>query len=374
MRRLLRTAAVLVTAAATIAVGAAPAHADRFRDDQWFLGYLDLAKAHAISQGEGVTVAVIDSGVEARHPDLAGNVLTGIDVVTGGSGNGWGDLDGHGTGMAGLIAAHGHGSGDGVLGVAPKAKIFPIRMANAAGMGNGDAIVRGINEAVSRKIKIISISVSAFSSVPDDLIDAVARAREAGTLVFAASGNAPEDFVVTAPARYPGAVAVGAVDRGGNHMGSSVSGPEVLLSAPGADITSTSKINKSAGTQYRRGSGTSPATAIAAGVAALVWSKYPTLTADQVLERLTRTSVDKGPQGQDGDYGFGVVDPVAALTAPDAAPSTEPTDGSVATFSASELPDTGDGDGSRLGLIALLLGAVVVAGGVAVVVGRRVRR
>ncbi|MBV1849108.1 S8 family serine peptidase [Catellatospora tritici] len=374
MRRLLRSAAVLVTAAATIAVGAAPAHADRFRDDQWFLGYLDLTKAHAISQGAGVTVAVIDSGVEAHHPDLDGNVLTGIDVVTGGGGNGWGDLDGHGTGMAGLIAAHGHGSGDGVLGIAPKAKIFPIRMANAAGMGNGDAIVKGINEAVSRKIKIISISVSAFSAVPDDLINAVARAREAGTLVFAASGNAPEDFVVTAPARYPGAVAVGAVDRAGNHMGSSVSGPELVLSAPGADITSASKINKSAGTQYRRGSGTSPATAIAAGVAALVWSKYPNLTADQVLERLTRTAVDKGPKGQDRDYGFGVVDPVAALTAPDALPSAEPTDRSVATVSASELPDTSDGGGLRLGLIALVLGVIIVGGGVAVVVARRVHR
>lgn len=380
MRFAARLAAVsLLTAVTTVAVGS-PAHADRYRDDQWYLSFLKISEAHKISQGAGVTVAVIDSGVEAKHPDLTGNVLRGFDTVTGGAGNGWGDADGHGTGMAGLIAAHGHGSGgrDGVLGIAPKAKVLPIRVETPAGHGGGDAIAIGIDEAVKRGVKIISISQSAHSADSATEIQAVARAHAAGVLVIAGAGNLPDDHYVAPPARYPGAVAVGAVGRDGLIADISTRGEEVQLTAPGVDITSTSKINKSAGTQYRRGTGTSPATAITAGLAALVWSKYPDLTADQVLERLTRTAVDKGPQGRDREYGFGLIDPVAALTAPAAAPTTSP---SATGGERSAAPDVtslpgdseDDGGGLNLGVGLLIIGGVLLAGGVVVLLVRRGR-
>jgi type VII secretion-associated serine protease mycosin len=375
-------AASLLAAVATVGVGA-PAHADRYRNDQWFLPFLRVSEAHAISQGEGVTVALIDSGVEGGHPDLTGNVLKGFDTIVGGDGDGWGDDEGHGSSMAGLIAGHGHGAGnrDGVLGLAPKAKILPIRISTAKGHGGGDAIAIGIDEAVKRGVKIISISESAPSADSSVLIKAVERAHAAGVLIIAAAGNQPENFYVAAPGRYPGAVAVGAVDQKGAVAPVSTRGAEVQLVAPGVDITSTSRINKATNTQYRRSSGTSPATAITAGVAALVWSKYPQLTADDVLERMTRTAVDKGPAGRDNDYGFGLIDPVAALTAPAASPSAAaPTVAPSVEVSLPELPGTPDSGGlSRLFtgvvlLVVVLVGAVLVIAGIAVFLVLRKRR
>ncbi|GAA1361437.1 S8 family peptidase [Catellatospora chokoriensis] len=382
MRFAARLAAVsLLAAVTTVGVGA-PAHADRYRNDQWHLPFLRIAEAHAISQGEGVTVAVIDSGVEGGHPDLTGNVLKGFDTIVGGDGDGWGDDEGHGSSMAGLIAGHGHGSGnkDGVLGMAPKAKVLPIRISTAKGHGGGDAIAIGIDEAVKRGVKIISISASAPSADSSVLIKAVERAHAAGVLVIAAAGNQPKDFYVAAPGRYPGAVAVGAVDQQGTVAPVSVRGDEVQLVAPGVDITSTSRINKATNTQYRRSSGTSPATAITAGLAALIWSKYPQLTADEVLERMTRTAIDKGPAGRDRDYGYGLIDPVAALTAPAAAPSAPVIAPSIEVSlpEIPDLPDTrGGGSGLLLGLgllVVLLIGGVLVVVAVVVFLVLRKRR
>ncbi|GAA2402819.1 type VII secretion-associated serine protease [Catellatospora methionotrophica] len=378
MRFAARLAAVsLLAAATTVGVGS-PALADRYRDDQWHLPFLRIAQAHAISQGEGVTVAVIDSGVEGKHPDLTGNVLKGFDTIVGGDGDGWGDDEGHGSSMAGLIAGHGHGAGgkEGVLGIAPKAKVLPIRISTAKGHGGGDAIAIGIDEAVKRGVKIISISESAPSGDSSVLIKSVERAHAAGVLVIAAAGNQPKDYYVAAPGRYPGAVAVGAVDQKGTVAPVSVRGDEVQLVAPGVDITSTSRINTSANTQYRRSSGTSPATAITAGVAALVWSKYPQLTADQVLERMTRTAVDKGAPGRDRDYGFGVIDPVAALTAPAAsaaAPTAAPSAEATLT-SAITMPNPGAGGLTGVTLLLILLVGGVLLAIVAVVVFLALRR
>src|ERR1051326_6401935 len=106
------------------------AYADAIRGQEWIINALDLADAHRYSEGKGVVVAVIDTGVDSSHADLSGNVLPGVDVANGTPlGNGRTDTNGHGTGMAGLIAGHGHGSdgADGVLGVAPKAKVLPVR-------------------------------------------------------------------------------------------------------------------------------------------------------------------------------------------------------------------------------------------------------
>jgi type VII secretion-associated serine protease mycosin len=303
---------------AALTLAAPPAAADSIRDKQWHLTYLNVAAAHAQSQGEGVVVAVVDSGVNGNHPDLVGNVLPGIDVSGAGAPNGLEDLNGHGTGMAGLIAAHGHGNGDGVLGIAPRAKIFPVRDERGRGP-TPDSIIAGINAAVKSGAKVISISQGG-TNLPA-LREAVESALAADAVVVASIGNKPKEVLPGFPASYDGVIAVGATDQDGNTAAVSVTGNAMVLTAPGTRIVSTDGVGG-----YRIADGTSDSTAIVAGAAALVRSKYPNLSAKEVVHRLTATATDKGPPGRDPQYGFGVLNLVAALTAdvPPATPSAVP--------------------------------------------------
>jgi type VII secretion-associated serine protease mycosin len=326
---------------------------------------LEIAKAHQLSQGQGITVAVIDSGISADHPDLSGNVLPGTDVVVGGSGNGWGDVDGHGTGMAGLIAAHGHGSGngDGALGMAPKAKILPIRI-NTTNAGSGDsvAMAKAVDFAVERGAKIISISQR---TTANQAYEAVQRALKANVMVVASAGNRPTEEFIGDPAAWPGVVAVGAVGKDGKIADVSVRGRQMMLSAPGVDIATTGK-----GTTYRAGTGTSDSAAIVSGVAALVWSKYPNLTAAQLAEHLTTTATDKGAAGRDEEYGFGIINPVKALsTTPTPSTSVAPSD-----EGARIIPRTSPEDEpkSKVGMYVAIGGGLLVL--VAIVIGVMVMR
>jgi subtilisin family serine protease len=215
-----------------------PAHADSVRDAQWQLPFLHAADAHRISQGEGVTVAVIDTGVDASHPDLAGNVLPGTDFVTPG-GDGTHDGDGHGTDMAGLIAAHGRGEA-GTLGIAPKAKILPVRVGQVSGLG--EAEVQGIEWAAQHDAKVMCIALAGGDGTR--LQQAIDKAFAADVLVVAGVGNRPRDTQVRYPAAYPGVIAAAAVDKDGNHADVSVTGKEVMLAAPGVDVISTNKDGK----------------------------------------------------------------------------------------------------------------------------------
>ncbi|MEU7929111.1 type VII secretion-associated serine protease mycosin [Micromonospora sp. NPDC049801] len=341
-----------------------PSYPHTNHGEQWHLPSLGIAAAQEISQGDGVIVAVPDSGV-SLHPDLQGSVLAGIDVITGG-GDGRADKDGHGTGMAGLIAAHGTGT-DGAIGIAPKAKILPILCSPAGQDGETDTLAAAIEFAVNNRADVISISIVGGASVR--LQRAIEMALAADVLVIAAAGNTPRSNVVGYPARHPGVVAVGGIDRSGSHAAVSVTGPEIDVVAPAVDIYSTS-IN---GT-YRRGTGTSDAAAIVAGAAALIRSKYPYLPAQEVAHRLTATAIDKGPPGRDDEYGYGVIDLVAALTA-DVPPlgfeSVSAPAGGGPTTAADARPDEDDGSAVR-GLATL---GVIVAVGVGwAVVARRRRR
>ncbi|HEX6970447.1 MAG TPA: type VII secretion-associated serine protease mycosin [Micromonosporaceae bacterium] len=319
-----RSRVVQACLALTLGVGTAlapaqPAHADRIRDLQWHLEFLNVAAAHRISQGDDVTVAVIDTGVDARHPDLAGAVLPGVDLV-GDRGNGHTDLSGHGTAMAGLIAARGRGNGRGVLGIAPRAMVFPVRDRRLSIAY--DRISAGIEWAISQGADVICIASTGRPSA--ELQTAIAAAIRADIIVVAAVGNRPESSNVGWPAAYPGVVAAAGVDRNGNHAEVSVTGPEVILAAPAVEIVSTDAVG---GTGYSRGTGTSGATAIIAGAAALVRARFPDLSAAEVVHRLTATAIDKGPPGRDEQYGYGVIDLVAALTAdvpPMPTPSASP--------------------------------------------------
>lgn len=321
MRRLATHRAARACAAAglavTVTVAPTPAAAaDEVRDLQWHLGYLGVTEAHRHSQGEGVTVAVLDTGVDADHSDLIGAVLPGVDLTAMGGADGHTDLTGHGTGMAGLIAARGHGPASGALGIAPRSTILPVRVRAISGAGSHTA--EGIDWATRNGARVICI---ASAGDPDpDLLAAIRAAHKADVVIVAAAGNLPDDSRVRWPAAYPGVIAAAGIDRQGNHAPVSVTGPEVDLAAPAVDIVSTDR-----GGGYGKGTGTSDATAIIAGAAALVRARYPGLSAEQVVHRLTATATDKGPPGRDDQYGYGVLDLVKALTA-DLAPLPGPTE------------------------------------------------
>jgi type VII secretion-associated serine protease mycosin len=336
--RLTRALAAVLVAASVVVLPATPARADRVRDNQWHLRALNVAAAHRISQGAGVTVAVIDSGVDP-HPDLRNNLLTGTDIVSGGTGDGRSDADGHGTEVAGLIAAHGRGT-RGILGIAPKANILPIRDQTPTVAGRNRELAKGIAFAVGAGADVVNISGG--GSPDPELQRAVQEAIAAGVVVVAAVGNRPNELVVSFPAQYDGVIAVGATDKNGNRAEISVTGDKLTLLAPGIDIHSTYPKGR-----YVRSDGTSNATAIVAGAAALVRSKYPDLSAQEVVHRLTATATDKGAPGRDPEYGYGVLNLVAALTAdvpalqPTAAGSASPTAGSPPTAAAQPLPRSG---------------------------------
>jgi type VII secretion-associated serine protease mycosin len=342
--------AVLATVACLLP--AAPARADAVRDAEWYLGFLKITEVHQITQGEGVTVAVVDTGVDS-HPDLDGNVLPGGDVTIGGT-DGREDLVGHGTAMAGLIAAHGRGS-SGILGIAPKARILPVRN-DAGGKTGGVYVDGGIRWAVQHGAKVICASYGAPNSA--EARQEVQDALSHDVVIVAAVGNRPEVTTVAYPAAYPGVVAAAGVDRAGNHTDISVAGQEVVLAAPAADVISTGEFGK-----YSTGQGTSNATAIIAGAAALVRAKYPQLSAREVIHRLTATADDKGPPGRDPEYGYGVLNIVAALTADvpplPASPSPAGAQPSISTPSSQATrPDNGT---SPVVLILVGLGLLLVA-------------
>ncbi|MEH0935250.1 type VII secretion-associated serine protease mycosin [Micromonospora psammae] len=340
----------------------------RVRDDQWHLRYLQVQKAHLISRGAGAVVAVPDTGV-APHPDLRRNLLAGTDMIRNGGGDGRQDQDSHGTGMAGLIAAHGRGN-TGALGIAPEAKILPIRIKQSNEQGNQDDLISGIKYAVSQGADVISISATTDASA--ELQQAIASAVHANTVIVAGAGNQPRQRHVGFPAAYPAVIAVGGVDRAGERASVAVTGPEIDVVAPAVEIYSTSIDGK-----YRQGTGTSDSTAIVAGAVALLRSKYPYLPAEEIVHRLTATAIDKGPPGRDDEYGYGVIDLVAALTtdvppigfeSPSASP---PAGGGMTSTAVAASRGSGDGATTR-GLVTLAV--IVAAGGAAYALVRRRRR
>lgn len=343
-----RLAAAIVLAVVAL-VGVAPvAAADEIRDDQWWLDFLNVSQVHQVTRGEGVTVAVVDTGVNARHPDLSGSVLPGEDFI--GDSDGRVDHDGHGTGMASLIAGHGHGSGDGILGIAPGVEILPVRVT-----GHSSEVAQGIRWAAEHGASVVNVSWGDAGEDPA-LRQAVSYAQQQGAVVVAAAGNPHQgDTSIIYPAAYPGVVAVSGVGRSGDFaVDTSVQGSGMVLAAPGVDM-----VTASTGSEYAIGSGTSDSTALVSGVAALVWAAHPDLDAVNVINRLVQTADDRGPQGRDQQYGYGVVDPVAALTAD--VPLVQGGGASSASPGGGAAPRDGAGSGGtgRL-LVGLLAGAVVL--------------
>ncbi|MFF1304089.1 type VII secretion-associated serine protease mycosin [Streptomyces sp. NPDC058307] len=309
----IRTAGCAALAGATLFSSAPLATADQIRDMQWALNALNAESVWKISEGEGVTVAVIDSGVNADHVDLQGNVLKGKDFLDGGSATPEpGTEVDHGTAMASIIAGHGHGTNDGVIGLAPKAKILPIRDYGTDGPG----LPTSIRYAVDNGADVINVS-ECFDSTDQDELDkasaAVAYALKHDVLVVSSSGNDSEKGQKCYPAASPGALGVGAVKNDGFTWEGSNSGDFVYLTAPGTDIVSA----KGQGNGYRSGTGTSDAAAYVSAAAALLRSKFPDLTAGQIANRLVKTAAlpdsEKGLSLPDKSYGYGIIQPLAAL-------------------------------------------------------------
>jgi subtilisin family serine protease len=329
-RRAGAIAAALGCAAALAVLPGTAASADSVRSDQqWVLGMMSVPAAWSQTQGAGVTVAVIDSGVYPDGSDLAGSVIAGPDftgVGTKPANPNWGV---HGTWMASLIAGHGHGPGgdDGVIGVAPQAKILSVRVipdradphysryARQQEPAIQQSLANGIDYAVQHGAAVISMSIG--YSAPNGVVrQALQLAYDHGVIVIASAGNsgaplgtsdgteAPESF----PADYPGVISVGAVNSAGAVASFSSDNLSVQVAAPGVSVPAQGRDG-----QYWWVSGTSPACALAAGVAALIKSRYPDLAPDLVAAALTSTTVDRPAGGYDSQVGFGILDAAAAL-------------------------------------------------------------
>lgn len=304
--------AVLVGAGTGLLTTPGPAHAETVREYQWYLDTLRIPQAHKLSKGRGVTVAVIDGGVDATHPDLRGQVLPGHGIGADAAADGRRDTDriGHGTGMAGLIAGRGGGS-DRLLGIAPAAKILPVSIGTRFEPGELPTAIRW---AVDHGADVINLSLGAPGRADRAQLDAIRHALDNDVVVVASAGNREQgDTAVVAPANIPGVVAVSGLTRDGGFSDGSVRGPEVVLAAPQERIISPRPYTVSKN-GYGLTSGTSDSAAIVSGVAALVRSRYPDLDAANVVNRLIRTADDAGRAGRDDQYGFGAVNPVAALS------------------------------------------------------------
>ncbi|MET9606037.1 type VII secretion-associated serine protease mycosin [Streptomyces sp. NPDC006512] len=299
-------------------VAVPPAQPQTIREQQWHLDAMKADDIWKISTGEGVTVAVIDSGVE-RIPELEGQVLPGRDFAAerqGYKGDERTGYNSHGTSMAALIAGSGrHPSGDGAFGLAPDAKILPIRVPHEMDLST-PTWAAAIRHAADSEVKIINLSMGIEGSTKDDEVrsKAVRYALSKGKLVFAAVGN---DGDTTNrheyPAATPGVVGVGAVSADGDATQESQHGPQVDLSAPGIDIVTACAGKTGLCTTH----GTSDATALASASAALLWSAYPHWTNNQVLRVLLNTAGKPVDGAVRNDYvGYGVVRPRVAVPAP----------------------------------------------------------
>ncbi|MDL4772853.1 S8 family serine peptidase [Actinomadura xylanilytica] len=323
MRRLTRILAVTGASSILALSVAAPAGATPGpRNEQWwFAAWQIQQKVWPAGKGAGVTVAVIDSGVNTRLPDLRPAVVPGKDFRladdwSGGSGDGRSDTDpeGHGTAMAALIVSQGAGSG--YVGVAPEAKVLPV-------VASGPSTAEAVRYAADHGAKVINVSQgdpAPFDRCPADVQQAIGYAIQHDSLVVAASGNEGGSTNGSlSPGMCAGVLTVGAIDNRKRAWPKTQRKPYVAVAGPGANVG----IVRPNGSFDAGFSGTSQAAALVSGAAALVWSKNPRLSNREVAQRLIATAKDAGPPGKDDQTGAGVVIPGDAMSAnvPPSAPN-----------------------------------------------------
>jgi len=264
---------------------------------QYALAKLRLAEAHNLAHGDKVLVAVVDSGIDAGHPELAGVVEKSFDALDSKDGP-----HSHGTGIAGIIAAHAR-----LLGVAPAVHILAAR-AFSATQGSTFSIVASIDWAAGQSARIINMS---FAGPSDPVLGrTLTAARQKGVLLIAAAGNAGPKSPPLWPAADPNVIAVTATDVDDHLYAMANRGAHVAIAAPGVDI-----LVPVPGEQYEMKSGTSFAAAYVSGIAALMLERKPQLTPDAVKKALLSTARDLGPKGRDEQFGAGLADAFEAVTA-----------------------------------------------------------
>jgi membrane-anchored mycosin MYCP len=313
----------MALAAGTLAVSlfAAPgASADSWRDKQYWLSESGITKAWEVSKGANVKVAVIDSGVDAKHPDLKGVVVGGSDVSGAGSADGQksiGSKPEHGTLVATMLAGRGHQppkstasptpgakptpGPDGIVGVAPEAQILSVSTwlgsQNPGGKTDQEQIPAAVRWAVDNGARVINISLGSTSPEwPQSWDAAFLYAEQKDVVIVAAAGNRVGGNVqVGAPATIPGVLTVAGVDRkGAASVDASSQGISIGVAAPAEDL-----VGGMPGDGYAEWAGTSGATPIVSGVAALIRSKWPEMSASQVINRIVTTAKDAGAPGKD---------------------------------------------------------------------------
>ncbi|OCA89149.1 hypothetical protein A8F95_05380 [Bacillus wudalianchiensis] len=277
--------------------------------------------------GKGVKIGILDSGIDRNHQDLqvAGGACFMTILGPDGCKNAYNDDNGHGTHVAGVIAAKDNSIG--VVGVAPDAQIYAVKVLNKLGSGTTSTMMAGIEWAIKNKMDIINISIT--SPYEDsNLRKMIQRAYESGIIVVAAAGNEgpPEPGEVSSvqyPAKFPEVIAVSSVDVNKKHDPLASIGKEVEFVAPGENIYSTyptalTTMTKEKG--YEMLSGTSMASPYVVGLAALYKEKYPAMTNKQIRTLLQKNAIDLGVKGRDNYYGFGFVQvdktPVSDTTLP----------------------------------------------------------
>ena len=263
------------------------------------LAKLRLPQAHRFASGEGVLIAVIDSGIELAHPEIAGRIAGSLDLT--GSNE---PADVHGTAMAGAIIARGQ-----LTGVAPAARVLAIRAFDARS-GKSEAttltIVRGLDWAVTRGARIVNMS---FAGPKDpEIARGLAAARQRGVVLIAAAGNAGPKSPPLFPAADPNVIAVTATDAQDNLLPVAIRGTHIGIAAPGVDI-----LGPAPGGGYQMSSGTSVAAAHVSGIAALLMEHRAGLSPAAVRKSLLSTATDLGPAGRDDQFGAGLADAYRAI-------------------------------------------------------------
>jgi type VII secretion-associated serine protease mycosin len=296
-----------------------PAHADTVRDAQYWLDEYGIRTAWTTTQGAGVTIAVIDTGVDGTVPELQGAVISGADFSGLGSADGQtpvGPVDekDHGTMVASLAAGRGVGGTNGVIGAAPAATILPISIGFGEGStSSDDQIAAAVRYATDAGADVINMSLTRNTlEWPTSWDDAFLYAMDHDVVIVAAAGNRGSGTTqVGAPATMPGVLTVAGVDASGQaSFDASSQGITIGVAAPSEGL-----VGATPGGGHVLWNGTSGATPIVAGIVALVRAAHPDLDAANVIERIVSTAKDAGTPGTDAIYGFGLIDAAAAVSA-----------------------------------------------------------
>lgn len=277
----------------------------------WGVDRIDAEKVWTVTTGAGIKVGIIDTGISNTHPDLLANIIGGVNTIN--SRNGWNDDNGHGTHVAGTVAAIKNTIG--VVGVGPQISLYAIKVLDRRGSGYLSDIIEGLDWAISNGMQVVNMSLGTASNVLS-FQEAVQKVNAAGLVQVAAAGNSGGSVIY--PAAYPQVIAVSATDKSDTIASWSSRGPEVDLAAPGVNIYSTYK-----GSSYATLSGTSMAAPHVTGVAALVLTvpgKCEFLldlvagcSPAEVQQRLEATAEDLGMLSKDELYGAGLVDAEKAV-------------------------------------------------------------